>query len=483
MARTVFASGIIFVMAVCISFSGCKDQARYSRDQPGYIDSIEIAAYPDKTAYQMGELIDLTGLQVNIIYDDGSREQTEDYTVTGDTFTAGVFYITVSVNSDNCQTASFEITVSDELVNTGLPVIYIETENAIPITSKENYVNMNLIIVADNPDYCIEKTGFTDRIRGRGNTTWGYPKKPYRLNFRQDTSLFGLTASRNWVLLANYKDSTLITNTIAFELGRRFNFPFTNHYIHVEVVLNGNYQGSYVLTEHSRVGAGRVDIDPNNGYLVELDVYYDEDPKFRTPNLNLPVMILSPDLGTNIDNAGYAFVIQSLSAFDAALSDDGFPNNNYTDLIDIDSFVNFIMINEIVRNGELGHPKSTFLYRDAGAKISMGPLWDFDWAFGLGGDTSVNIITATDRHRGGRIFSRFFDDPQFVLKYRALWNEKLFFTLSISTFIDEMYNLLNVSQSLNSRRWYAVDYEYEIDKLRTWWINRIIYLNREINAE
>ena len=478
MKKGYFLPGVICMMAVFTLLNGCNDSPEFVSI---VLVRIEIVSAPGKIVYRIGEVIDLTGLAVINIYSDDSKEQTEDYTVIGDTFTAGVFPVIVSAKSDASKTASFDITVSNELMHTGLPVVYIETENAAPITSKETYVNMNLTIVSDNADHCIVKTGFTDRIRGRGNSTWSYPKKPYRINFRQDTPLFGLTEARNWVLLANYKDSTLITNTIAFELGRRFGFPFTNHYIHVELVLNGQYQGSYVLTEHSRVGKGRVDIDPVNGYMVELDVYFDEDPKFRTPNLNLPVMILSPDLGVDINASGYEFVIKSLNDFDAALSALNFPDNNYAELIDIDNFVDFIMINEIVGNGELGHPKSTFLYRDAGEKIKMGPLWDFDWAFGLGGSTSVNVSTAAYRYLGGWIFSRFFNDPEFVSKYKNRWNDRYSHIVSISVFIDEMYNQLSVSQSLNSRRWYAVDYKYEIDKLKTWWNNRIVYLNKSIN--
>ena len=285
------------------------------------------------------------------------------------------------------------------------------------------------------------------------------------------------------MLLANYKDATLLTNTVAFELGRRFGLPYTNHYFHVEVVLNGVYQGSYVLTEQVQVGEGRVDIDEDEGFLAELDVYYDEEPKFKTTNLQLPVMIKSPeDLP---DPSGYDFVRNSLNALDAALSSPDFPNNGYADLIDMAAFVDFIMINEIVLNLELGHPKSTYLYKDAGpdARISMGPLWDFDWAFGLDGGTSVNIATAESRFQGGWFFERFFRDPVFVSAYRQRWNEKYPDIASMSAFIEAKYRELRLSQSLNSRRWYALDYRQEIDRMKTWWDRRSAYLNGEISTE
>ncbi|MDR1836058.1 MAG: CotH kinase family protein [Treponema sp.] len=461
------------------------------------ITGIEIAALPNKTVYLMGEIFSSTGLRVNNVYADDTRRETSSYTVSrgnnqiiNGNFRSGSFPVTVSANGYN---SSFDITVSNTLVDTGLPVIYIETQNAAPIADRENWINMNLAITSDNPAHCLEKTGsteFPDQIRGRGNSTWTYPKKPYRIRFHEETSLFGMVPARNWVLLANFRDPTLLSNTVAFEVGQRFGFPFTCHYVHVDVVLNGEYQGSYVLTEHIRVEEGRVDIDRNNGYLVELDLRYDEDPKFRTTSLNLPVEIHHPDLGPDASHSGYDFVKNSLNEFASTLSNSNFPNNNYTDILDIDNFVDFLLINDIVLNEELEGPFSTFLYKEnVVKKIKMGPLWDFDYGFGLrseGGYATINVSTAELRSTEWRIlsgwlFGRFHNDPVFASKYKIRWNEKLPDILSISAFIDEMYNRLQTSASLDSRRWRGTNYEYEVGKLKEWWNRRMVYLNREIN--
>jgi hypothetical protein len=461
-----------------IAITGCNNSVQQGKDYQGNLSAIKVSQTPVKTAYLLGEPLDTTGLRIQNMYEDGTEEETDNYTVLGDTFTAGVTSISVVSKIDAAKTASFELSVSDALMETGLPVLYVETQDHRPIVSKDEYVKMELRIVSDNPEYCIEKSGFEDGIRGRGNTTWGYPKKPYRIKFDKKTSLFGLTSAKSWVALANYKDATLLTNTVAFELGQRFALPYTNHYVHVELVLNGTYQGSYVLTEQVQVGAGRVAIDEDTGYLVELDVYYDEEPKFKTTHVQLPVMIKSPeDLS---DPSGYDFVKDSLRDLDAALSDVDFPNNNYADLIDMDNWVDFIMINEIVRNEELGHPKSTYMYKNGGDKIKMGPLWDFDWAFGLGENTSIDSSTAESRCQGGLIFSRFFSDPVFTAKYQARWNEKYSAIAGIPAFIDSMYTKLKKSQALNSRKWYAVDYEHEIHTMKTWWNTRVAYLDGEL---
>jgi hypothetical protein len=449
---------------------------------------------PYKTNYLMGEPLDLTGLWVLAVYNDDTLRIIYDYSIRGNTFTAGSTPITVVYNKDTTKRASFNVTVSNELIPTGLPVIYINTQNAAPIISKEDWVRMSVKVVSDNPNYCFETTtGDDHRIRGRGNTSWNYPKKPYRMRLRPSPgkSMFGLTEAENWVLLADWKTSTLMATTVTFELGQRFNGPlFKNNYVYINVVLNGNYQGTYILTEHMRVAPGRVEIDPNTDYLVELDTNWDEDPKFRLQNLKdsgnrgLPVMISSPDYGADITDPRYQFVIDSLNEFDAVLTDPTFPNNNWQDIINIDSFVDFIMINEMVRNNELNHPKSTFMCKIAGEKIRMSHLWDFDWAFGMGENLTISVSTAEGLSRKG-FFNTFFNDTTFLVKYKERWNEKYNEIQSMPTFIEETAVYINESYSLNYKRWYEgtrneFNFETEVNNLKTWWNRRVAYLNTDI---
>jgi hypothetical protein len=274
-------------------------------------------------------------------------------------------------------------------------------------------------------------------------------------------------------------------NTIAFELGARFGLPFTNHYIHVELILNGVYEGSYVLTEQVQVGKGRVDIDEEDGFLVELDAYYDEEPKFETDLYTLPVMIKSPEDLT--DPAGYDFVKTEINTLEAAMGAEEFPENEYRDLIDMDTFVDFLLINEIVGNVDLGWPKSTYMYKDKDAKISMGPLWDFDWAFGYSGSGHAYFQINTPKTRSSRhpFFQRFYDDPDFCKEYKKHWNDNYHSNITtITKFIDAMAKKLDKSQDANYRVWQWRDglyYRQEIAAMKTWLNQRIAYLHAEIN--
>lgn len=375
----------------------------------------------------------------------------------------------------------------------GLPAFHIETENRLPITSKENYMNADIQLI--DPSDAENNLQTTTEIRGRGNSTWGMPKKPYRLKFHKKTALFGHAAEKSWVLLANFQDPTLIMNTVAFELGQRFGLPFTNHYHHVELYLNGTYQGSYMLTEQVQVKKSRVNVSETEGFLAEMDQYYDEDPKFRTKLLGLPVMIKSPDLG---DNPGLdlSFVSDAINDLEAALFDEteGFPMNNYKDLIDVDVMINYMMINELMRNVEVKHPKSIYLYKDKGGKIGFGPLWDFDWAFGWedghyqyfqlsqAGTMLMKPGYSWDGWVGHQFFNRFFDDPEFRAKYKARWNE-LYATqiTTMGAFIEEMGEKLETSAQLNGTLWGTINYRSQIDQMKQFWNERAKQLNAQID--
>ncbi|MDR1319259.1 MAG: CotH kinase family protein [Treponema sp.] len=374
--------------------------------------------------------------------------------------------------------------VNPAALDTGLPVIKIDTRDNQQITSKEIYIEADVEIT--DPVNADNNLQAETEIRGRGNTTWGYLKKPYRLKFFDKQSLFGLEKAKSWVLLANYLDPTLIMTSIAFELGRIFGLPYSNHYNHVEVILNGVYEGSYVLTEQVQAGKGRVDIDEDEGFLVELDTYYDEEPKFKTNRYELPVMIKSPEYSENSSAPEYDFVKKAINDLEELLYADSFPNNNYRDLIDINAFVDFLIINEIVANGELIHPKSTYMYKDKGsAKIGMGPLWDFDWAFGYTDDRNIYFIDPEKRNQIHPFFKRFFDDPAFRELYKERWNSHYTEVAGMESFIGNMATRLDKSQKANYAvwKWYTrVNYTSEITKMKAYWHTRVAYLNTEINA-
>jgi spore coat protein CotH len=383
--------------------------------------------------------------------------------------------------------------VNPSKLDTGLPVIKITTHNGLPVSSREDYVTADIEII--DPDNAGNNLRGTVEIRGRGNSTWNAPKKPYRLKFDSKTSLFGYEKAKSWVLLPNYQDTTLLSNSVAFELGRLFGVPFTPHTIHVDMIFNGRYDGNYTVSEQIQIGKGRVDIGGEGSFFVEFDSHYDDEPKFRTSLLDMPVMIKHPE---NLpDASGDDFIRDAFDELEAALFSGAFPDSGYRDLINLDLFIDYIMVNEITKNVDIQHPHSVYLYRDGGedSRIGIGPLWDFDYGFDYNGGGALSggayfddaggmyYHTVFREGQGERFFRRFFEDPVFRAKYRERWNEKYSELAAIETFIDRMAPLLEKSHRANSKVWWwnAVDYHQEIERMKDWWRRRIEYLNTEIN--
>lgn len=397
---------------------------------------------------------------------------------------------------------------------TGLPVIRIDTENGVAIKSKEIWTTIASLSLADpnNPSNDIApringnrigSQNIRDEIRGRGNDSWNNPwakKKSYRFRTRNNEnhflSLFGLEKARNWILHAQYRDPTLLFNTIAFELGNRLEIPFNHSYNFVELYMNGEYMGNYLLTEQNEVAKGRMDIDQNDGWFVEIDGYFDKEPKFITPDYNLPVMIKSPEASIdelNINNPAYDFVKSEINAFASAVAHFSFPENGYRDLINMKTFIDFILIQEIVNNYDFTKLVSTYMYKDKDEFINMGPLWDFDCGYG---DTGRGYFyTHNNRMQLHVFFDRFFQDPIFVVKYKERWKEKYNEIVSILDFIDELANKLEKSAEQNFQTWwfktYAPwtdthistpnDFLGSISSLKIWYNDNVSLLNSELN--
>ncbi len=123
-----------------------------------------------------------------------------------------------------------------------LPVLSIATEHGLPIASKEDYLRA---------EFALDGDAFAGEIRGRGNSTWSMPKRPYRLKLTAKRAMLGMPSSKHWVLLADYADASLLRNELAFKLGQSTALAWTPRQRAVEVVLNGELQGVYTSRSRS----------------------------------------------------------------------------------------------------------------------------------------------------------------------------------------------------------------------------------------
>ncbi len=393
--------------------------------------------------------------------------------------------VVYTVTSVTGRQATYTVTIDSPMFS-GLPSVGIEVDGGVEITKKTEIYHGARITI-EHPDDPSQNLASQVGIRGRGNTSWTKPKKPWRIRFDDPVSVLGIAPARSWVLLANWQDPTLIMNEVAFELGRRFEIPYTNNSRFVELWINGTYRGNYQLTEQIQAGKNRVAIDEDNGgFLAELDTYYDEVPKFRTASFNLPVMVKDPD------GAAAADVKPVFDALEAVLMGGGV----WQEHADEDSFIDYMLVTEIVRNPEAGQPKSLFMYRhDGSSKLCFGPLWDFDWAFAYAADGSFDYFRPknlpvlygphrTETTKGIGFINAFYKDPGLRARYKARWNEMMDRGQieGIIPFIGELSKSLMKSQRHNFARWpNGKDPAEQISLMQSWLSARIEMLDREIN--
>lgn len=379
----------------------------------------------------------------------------------------------------------FEYTATLEFLLNAVPLFTITTEDSsiAEIPGKEEYLTATLTV--DGKGVYADYSGKT-QIRGRGNSTWGYPKKPYRLKLTSKSEICGLGKAKNFVLLANYLDPTLMLNSVAFKIGRLLNMPFTNHAVPVDVVLNGKYKGSYLLTEQVEINKYRVDIDERNGILWELDSYFDEDWQFKSAAFNLPVMLKDPDMESQAQFDSWK---NDFNAFVKQFEKNPLEGNSYVDLIDIESVVNFLIVFNMTHNMEINHPKSIYMHKEGSGKYVMGPIWDFDWAYdyeGRGkhfGSYNRPLFSAGMNGTGTAFFQRFLQDSRVKALYKKNWQDFKESKLNeLLLYIDSYAEILKPSVVKNSELWTnTVSFDSKVAELKEWLKNRASYINQEVS--
>ena len=269
-------------------------------------------------------------------------------------------------------------------VRNNVPTLYITTDSLVEeIPDKENYLTAGLRYVPT--DGISDPMEAIVNIRGRGNTTWFMPKKPYRLKFDKKQSLGGMTKAKSYVLIANYLDNTLMKNAVAFKIASLCGMPYVNTPVPVDLVFNGEKRGSYLLTQKIGINSGSADFDEYTGMLWEIDSYFDEEYRFRSSRFNLPCMAKDPDfLEIADEDPVTAAALWAYWKADLDLALAKIYDGKWREVLDVNQLAKYILVNHLVGNFEITQAKSIYLYKTApGEKYCFGPVWDFDWALGF----------------------------------------------------------------------------------------------------
>ncbi len=315
-----------------------------------------------------------------------------------------------------------------------LASVFITTESGTldKVHANKDYKEAGYIQIVSGDGVNYEYDGALDYIKGRGNSTWKMEKKPYNLKLDKKADLFGMGKSKKWSLIANHGDTSLMRNSIIYSVAGEV-LDYSPCFTPVDLYINDEYMGSYILTTRVEVDESRVDIenlddanedanpgvdfdtldrggvygtysgllegtqkwveienDPENitgGYLMEFEIAdrYNGEISGFVSNGGQPMIFKNPEYATENEVKYIAGVYQAFE--DAVMAEDGYNADGkyYTELCDIETFQAFYAINEWASNMDFGLT-STYLYKpENDDKLYAGPVWDFDIAFGRNG--------------------------------------------------------------------------------------------------
>ena len=351
-----------------------------------------------------------------------------------------------------------------------LPVLVINTPDGSPIVTKMARTEGCTMTLVDNEGK-IEHLG-TAGIKGRGNSTWLLPKKPYNVKLDKKHEILGMKSSKHWLLLANaYYDRTQLRNAVAFEMARLTDYPWVQNGTFVELIMNNEHKGLYYLCEKIRVEKGRIDIDKiaptdtigeelTGGYLLETAITAGDEivtNSFRTDYINrtgqdfglyINWEIKSPD--DDIPYQQMDYIKDALNRTEHLICDsDSLATGKYRELFDIESAINWWLIQEATMNEEASRSKNIYLYKERNGKFVVGPPWDFDaWTFGMYGTRHFNCTRLS-------FYIRYLlQDPVFIerakekfAQYKKVWLD------NIGSFIVEQREYIHRAQARNEKMW------------------------------
>ena len=367
-------------------------------------------------------------------------------------------------------------------------------------------------------------------IETRGNSTQGFEKKTYSLETRDaanedmSVSLLGMGADEDWILHAMVIDKTQLRIPMSFYLAPRMGH-YASNWRYVELVVNGDYRGLYILCEKIKRDDDRVDIAKldsddlagdslTGGYILRIDWLEDLNPSqymqsdYESQSGDPMTYQWYYPKAENILPQQRDYITDYMGEFEDAVFGPNYTNNQqirYTDYIDINSFTDFLIINELSKNAD-GYKLSSYLHKDKdskGGKLTAGPIWDFDQTYG------VSLVCSNDNPSGWTYLQNqdgcedlesmplwwqsMMNDTIFTNHLRCRWGEFREGPLhqdSLFQWMDQYTTTLDASLNRNFQRWDFIGeyiwiepdpvpetYEEEISVMKNWIENRLNWLD------
>ncbi len=393
--------------------------------------------------------------------------------------------ITYHLIGENNIKKSYKVIIK---VANNIPTLYIDTENEAPIDSKERYVRATARLL-NTPDWGVAITADC-KIRGRGNATWDTPKKPYKLKFDEKQTPCKLPSNRDWVLLAEYKDATLMRTAIMCEVSEIIGMEYTVSCQYIDLYLNNSYEGTYVLTDLVEKGKHRVNIS-DDGFLIERDNWYKNEPLWFTTGFDMHYTFKYPDAddGDIVENSSeYNYIKDFMCNLEQAVKklDDDPTNTDYLNYIDLQSFAKWALLAQVLC---VFDPNAYYYLPTKGDKLRMGPMWDMEYSLGFwtlawgpkpDPIEETNVLMETSKY----YFYYLLKSPKFrdELKNEYLnCREKL---MKVDVYIDSLQHQIQYTQEDNFNRWFIYNeknnWGEELLSVKSFFQKRINWLDNNL---
>ena len=371
-------------------------------------------------------------------------------------------------------------------------------------------------------------------IEIRGSSSQMFDKKSYgfetwdEMGEDLNASLGGFPEEEDWILYGPYSDKSLVRNVLIYELSNNMG-QYASKTKFYELEINGVFQGIYVLMEKIKRDRNRVDISKNKveditgGYIIKIDKptgdgdWYDGNIAFNSQYDTTGVLIGNSNINflyeypkaDDVSEEQKKYIQDYIHLFETALISEDFESieNGYRQFIDLDSFIDFFILNEFSKNPD-GFRLSTYLHKEKGGKLKMGPIWDFNLAFGnvnyCDGDSPYgwahrfNDICSGDNWQVPFWWNRFLDDPEYVSLLKERWailRSEILSSDTVSGRLRELQENLKGSSAIdkNFGKWLILgkyiwpnkfigdSYDSEINYLEEWINERFDWLDQNIN--
>ena len=435
-----------------------------------------------------------------------------------------LFLFSCEKESTDSNKTSEELNIDETKV---LPQFIVDTSNKLIVDEPKIPASMDLYIDGEL------KKSYTIGIELRGSSSQSFEKKSYGIetwdsnNEDIDIDLGGFPEEEDWILYGPFSDKSLIRNVLIFQLSNAIDMygSRTDFY---ELRINNKFLGTYVLMEKIKRDKNRVNISKNidedisGGYIIKIDkppsegytVVNSFSSDFDTRGSYIGAsdikFLYTYPKASEISNDQKNYIKKYINDFEKALLSSNFqdPELGYQKYIDVDSFIDFLILNEISKNID-AYRISTFMHKDKNQKLKMGPIWDFNLGFGnvnycdaeltSGWSFKFNDICGGDKWKVPFWWNRLFEDPTFVIKLKNRWSDLRTNTLSdqnLQDRIDKISNFLieNNAPRRNFDRWSIIgkyiwpnnyignNYGEEISYLKNWVAKRIKWMDEEINS-